>query len=143
MSLSPRLSLVTLGVADVARSTAFYTALGLVPSPAGDASVTFFNTDGAILALFGRQALADDAQVAADGSGFRGLSLAWDLPSPVEVDKAVVRMVAAGGNLVKQAEATFWGGYAGYVADPDGHLWELAHNPHFPIDAANRMRAPT
>ncbi|HEY0291918.1 MAG TPA: VOC family protein [Hansschlegelia sp.] len=137
-----RLTLLTLGVADVARSTAFYEALGLRPSSASNAEVSFFESGGVALALFGREALAADAGVSADGSGFRGQSLAWNLGSPAEVDRAVVRMVAAGGSLVKPPHKTSWGGYAGYAEDPDGHLWEIAHNPFFPFDDEGRLRLP-
>lgn len=142
MPIPLRLSLVTLGVADVARSTAFYEALGLVASSASTNNVTFFNTDGPVLSIYGREALAADAQVPAEGSGFSGVTLAWNLNSETDVDKATVRVVAAGGLMVKAPEKTFWGGYSGYVADLDGHLWELAHNPGFLVDAVGRVRAP-
>ena len=142
MSLPMRLTLVTLGVADVARSTIFYETLGLTRSSQSNDTVSFFDVGGLALALFGREELAADAGVDGSGSGFRGSSLAWNLRSPGEVDKVVVRMVAAGGGLVKAAEKTFWGGYAGYVADPDGHLWELAHNPFWPIDDDGRLQLP-
>lgn len=142
MTLSLGLSLVTLGVSDVARATAFYEALGLTASSAGSAGVTFFNTSGPILSIYGREALAEDAQVSPEGSGFRGISLAWNLMSEGEVDRAIVRIVAAGGRLIKAAEKTFWGGYSGYAEDPDGHLWEVAHNPGFGFDEVGRPRAP-
>lgn len=142
MPIPLRLSLVTLGVADVARSTAFYEALGLVASSASTNNVTFFNTDGPVLSIYGREALAADAQVPAEGSGFSGVTLAWNLNSETDVDKATVRVVAAGGLMVKAPEKTFWGGYSGYVADLDGHLWELAHNPGFVVDVVGRVRAP-
>lgn len=142
MPLPLRLSLVTLGVADVGRATAFYQALGLVASSASTEAVTFFNTTGPVLSLYHRGALAADAQLAPQGSGFAGVTLAWNLDSEADVDKAMVRIVAAGGRMIKIAEKTFWGGYSGYVADLDGHLWELAHNPGFAVDAAGRVRAP-
>jgi catechol 2,3-dioxygenase-like lactoylglutathione lyase family enzyme len=136
------LSLVTLGVADIARATAFYEALGLTRAADSNDAVSFFNTGGPVLALYGREALADDAQVSADGSGFPGVTLAWNLGSVAEVDKAMIRFVAAGGALVKPAHKAFWGGYSGYAFDPDGHLWEIAHNPGFPFDTAGRLHAP-
>ncbi|MFC7053591.1 VOC family protein [Hansschlegelia quercus] len=136
------LSLVTLGVADVARATAFYEALGLTRAAASSDAVSFFNTGGPVLALYGRDALAEDARVSAAGSGFPGVTLAWNLGSPAEVDEAMIRCAAAGGALVKPACKAFWGGYSGYIADLDGHLWEIAHNPGFPVDAAGRLRAP-
>ena len=137
-----RLTLVTLGASDVARSTAFYEALGLTRSSASNESVSFFQAGGVALAIYGRSALAEDARVDAKGDGFPGLALAWNVGSPGEVDEALARMAAAGGNLLKAAEETFWGGYSGYAADPDGHLWEVAHNPGFPFDAEGRMTLP-
>lgn len=137
-----RLTLVTLGVADVARSTEFYEALGLVRSSASDEGVSFFEVGGAVLSLYGRAALAEDARLDVNGQGFRAQSLAWNLGSPGDVDKAIVKMAAAGGGLVKAAEKTFWGGYAGFVTDPDGHLWEIAYNPGFPLDRNGRLQLP-
>lgn len=137
-----RLCLVTLGVADVARSTAFYEALGLARGPMSNDHVTFFDMDGVILALHGREALAEDAGVAAAGDGFRAATLAWNLPDRTAVDAALVRAVAVGGRPGRPAAEAFWGGYSGYFADPDGHLWEVAHNPFFPIDAKGVTRLP-
>lgn len=137
-----RLTLVTLGVADVAKATAFYEQLGLVRSSASNENVSFFDVGGTILSLYGRAALAQDADVSPEGSGFRAQTLAWNLGSEIDVDKAIVRMVAAGGSLVKAAEKTFWGGYSGYARDPDGHLWEIAHNPYMPLDQNGRARLP-
>lgn len=137
-----RLTLLTLGVADVARATRFYEAVGLVRAPAGDDGVSFFDVGGCVLAVFGREALAEDAGVSSEGEGFRGSSLAWNLASEAAVDEAMARMERAGARLVKTAQRTFWGGYAGYVADPDGHLWELAHNPFMPLDADGRLTLP-
>jgi uncharacterized protein len=137
-----RLTLVTLGVADVARSTAFYEALGLARGAASNDAVTFFDMAGIVLGLYGREALAEDARVAAAGEGFRATSLAWNLPDRPSVDAALAAAIAAGGTLVKPAEAVFWGGYSGYFADPDGHLWEVAHNPFFPLDTSGVLRLP-
>lgn len=142
MPLPLRLSLVTLGVDDLAAATSFYEQLGLSKSSESSEGVTFFDLGGVLLALFGREALARDAGVEAEGEGFRAQSLAWNLSSAGDVDKAIVRMVAAGGLLVKAAEKTFWGGYSGYVSDPDGHLWELAHNPFWPMDDNGRPQLP-
>ncbi|RXF73267.1 VOC family protein [Hansschlegelia zhihuaiae] len=139
--LQLRLTLVTLGVEDVARSTAFYEALGLVRSPASTESASFFDVGGVVLSIYARAALARDAELDPEGEGFRGQSLAWNLGSEAEVDKAIVRMVAAGAGLVKAAERTVWGGYAGYVTDPDGHLWEVACNPGFPLGQTGRLRS--
>jgi hypothetical protein len=134
--------LLTLGVADVARATAFYESLGWRRSGASVESTTFFNTVGPILTLFGREDLADDAGVSPDGSGFRAVSVAINLESREAVDAAFAEWVAAGATPVKQPVGMVWGGYSSYVADLDGHLWELAHNPHFEFDDAGVVRAP-
>jgi len=140
--MSIRLSLVTLGVADVAPARAFYEALGLEAGAMSNEAVVFFDMDGVILALYGREALAADAGIAPAGAGFRGLTLAWNLSDRASVDAALEIAVAAGGRLVQTAREVFWGGYSGYFADPDDHLWEVAHNPFFPIDAAGVTRLP-
>lgn len=137
-----RLSLVTLGVADLARARAFYAALGLEPGPASNDAVAFFDMDGVILALYGREALAEDARIDATGTGFRAVTLAWNLETRAAVDAAHAAALAAGATAVKAPEEVFWGGYSGYFADPDGHLWEVAHNPFFPIDADGVTRLP-
>ena len=135
-------TLITLGVADVSRATRFYEEMGLRRSSAGNDAVTFFQAGGVVLALFGRSALAQDAGVAEEGEGFRALSLAWNVGSETEVDEAYARLVAAGATPVKTPQKTFWGGYAAYVSDPDGHLWEIAHNPFFPFDPEGRLVLP-
>ncbi len=137
-----RLSLVTLGVADIARARAFYEALGLEAGAMSNESVVFFDMDGVILALYGREALAADARLAADGEGFAGVTLAWNLESEAAVDAAFAAALAAGGSAVKPPEKVFWGGYSGYVRDLDGHLWEVAHNPFFPLDAKGVTHLP-
>jgi len=137
--MEPRLSLVTLGVSDVRRSRVFYEALGFKAGRASEESVTFFPAGGVVLALFGRSALAEDATVADSKPGFSGVALAHNARSEGDVDKALKEAVAAGAKLIKPAGKTFWGGYAGYFADPDGHLWEVAHNPYFRFDAEGRI----
>lgn len=131
-----RVSLITLGVADVAASTAFYERLGWRRSRASvEGAVTFIDTPGGVLALWGAADLGQDAGVVGDPpNGFRGVALAINLGTPAEVDAAIEAWVAAGGTVTRPAEATEWGGYTGYVADLDGHLWELAHNPSWPLD---------
>jgi uncharacterized protein len=130
------LSVVTLGVADVAAATVFYTSLGWAVLPDSSEQITFFQLGAVVLGLFGRDALAHDAQVSAEGFGFRGVTLAINLASPPLVDAAVAHWQAVGGSLVTAPQTVFWGGYSGYVADPDGHLWEIAYNPHSPQWAA-------
>jgi len=130
-----RLSLVTLGVHDVARSTAFYERLGWKRSESNsNESVTFFQMGGIILGLYGAEALADDVGIEySDRIGFTGVTLAYNTRSKEEVDSVLAHAEAAGAVLVKSAEDVFWGGYSGYFADPDGHHWEVAWNPFFPI----------
>jgi len=137
--MEQRLSLVTLGVADVARSRAFYERLGWRAAPVSTDAIAFFDLGGWALALYGRAALAGDARVPAAGRGFSGITLAHNVRSPAEVDAILREAVAAGGALVKPAERAFWGGHSGHFADPDGHLWEVAHNPFFPLDERGRM----
>ena len=137
MTVPARISLVTLGVADVAAATSFYEALGWVRSPASvEGEVSFFATAGAILALWGAADLAADAGLATglDPGEFRGVALAVNCADRAEVDEAIDTAVAAGGQLRKPATPTDWGGYSGYVADLDGHLIEIAHNPGWPLD---------
>jgi uncharacterized protein len=142
MTVPARLTLVTLGVADVARATTFYEALGWQRSSASNDDVSFFQLGGLALSVFGRQALADDATVSSEGHGFAGVSLAINLESEAEVDRVAAEWVSCGGTIVKQPHRAFWGGYSGYVADPDGHLWELAHNPGFTLSADGSMQLP-
>ncbi|MDQ2960648.1 MAG: VOC family protein [Candidatus Dormibacteraeota bacterium] len=144
MAIPPRVSLATLGARDVATSTAFYRALGWPLSPASvEGEVSFFDTAGGLLGVFGRSALAADAHVPDDElHGFRGCSLAINLESEALVDAAFADVRAAGGTVVKEPEKVFWGGYSGYFADPDGHLWEIAHNPGWPIGDDGRPHLP-
>jgi hypothetical protein len=136
MTIPARISLVTLGVSDVARSTAFYEGLGW---PLAESSVpgevSFFRTPGAILGLFGLTDLATDAhQHDVVATGFRGVSLAINCASTDEVDQVFRDVEAAGATILKPAELVEWGGYSGYFADPDGHAWEVAHNPYWELD---------
>ena len=126
--MEPRISLVTLGVADVDRAVDFYRELGFPVDRWGDAA--FFELDGAWLSVFPREALAADAGVDAGQTGFDGVTLAHNVASREEVDSVLDELVAAGGQVTRPARETDWGGYSGYVADPDGHLWEIAYNPH-------------
>lgn len=142
MSVPQRLTMVTLGVTDVPRATAFYESLGWRRSSASQDEITFFSMEGSVLGLFGRDALAADAGVDADGSGFRGVTVALNCADRDEVDAVFAAWVAAGATPVKPPEAVFWGGYSSYVADPDGHLWEIAHNPFSPNDELGHMQLP-
>ncbi|GAA3551511.1 VOC family protein [Zobellella aerophila] len=129
--------MITLGVRDLARSVEFYQqGLGF-PRLASPPSVAFFTLSGSWLGLYGRDALAEDAGVPAEGSGFAGFSLAHNVASPEQVDELLEQAVAAGGKLVKPGQKVFWGGYSGYFADPDGYLWEVAHNPFMWVGPAD------
>lgn len=140
--MEQRVSLITLGVADIARSRAFYEVLGWKASGIGAGEVAFFQCGGLIFSLFGRADLAKDAALPAEGAGFRGIALAYNSRSRDDVDRVLAEMVAAGATLVKPAKDAFWGGYSGYAADPDGHLWEIAWNPGFPIAADGSISLP-
>ena len=142
MTVPQRLTMVTLGVADVARSTEFYEGLGWRRSSTSSETITFFKMQGSALGLFQRDALAADAEVDPAGSGFRGVTCALNCADRAEVDAVYAEWVAVGATAVKAPEAVFWGGYSSYVADPDGHLWEIAHNPYSPNDESGCMQLP-
>ena len=129
--MKPTLSLVTLGVSDLDRSRRFYEALGWEPQDwTPESKVVFFELNGVMLSLFGRDDLAEDVGVEATRStGFSSITLAHNEPSIDDVDRAFNEFISAGATAVKTPQATAWGGYSGYVADPDGHLWEVAFNP--------------
>ncbi len=136
------LSLVTLGVADMARARRFYETLGWVASGASNATVTFFHGANGTLALYMRHLLAEDADVPDRPTGFAAVTLANNMRSEADADAFMARAAAAGGRIVKPAHKVFWGGYSGYFADPDGHLWEVAHNPFFPIRDDGKLELP-
>jgi catechol 2,3-dioxygenase-like lactoylglutathione lyase family enzyme len=135
--MKPRISMITLGVDDLDKSTRFYRdGLGF-PKMDSPPEVAFFTLNGSWLGLYGRVPLADDAQVSAEGSGFNNFALAHNVTSETEVDEIMQQALDAGATLSKPAQKTSWGGYSGYFKDPDGHLWEIAHNPSFwvgPVD---------
>ncbi|MGZ4461814.1 MAG: VOC family protein [Gaiellaceae bacterium] len=126
--MDQRISLVTLGVADVARSRRFYEALGWKSGATPDADVVFFQAGGMVFALWGRQQLAEDSGVEDGGAG-GGVTLACNVRSPEEVDAVLGEAEAAGARIARPGAATFWGGYSGVFVDPDGHPWEVAHHP--------------
>lgn len=141
-SMQARLNVVTLGVRDIAKARAFYEALGFVPSEQSNQDVVFLNAGGVVLALFGRAALAEDAHLPEAGTGFGGIALAQNVAARGEVDARIQQAVSAGATLLKPAAETFWGGYAGYFADPDGHPWEVAHNPFWPLSDDGLVTLP-
>jgi predicted lactoylglutathione lyase len=127
-----RVSLVTLGVADLGRARAFYEALGWKTNAAPDDDVVFFQAGGMIVALWGRAELATDSGVE-DAGGWGGITLAHNVRSPAEVDVVLDEAREAGATVTRPGAETFWGGYSGAFTDPDGHAWEVAHNPHWTL----------
>ena len=138
------LSLVTLGVSDLNRSIAFYEALGFARKAESAEGVGFFQAGACAISVFPSQELAKDANIGFKdlSPAFRGVSLAWNCNSKTEVDAAIDRAYRAGATVQKSAEDVFWGGYSGYFFDPDGHLWEVAFNPHFPLTDDGRLTLP-
>jgi len=130
--MEQRLSLVTLGVRDLARARAFYEALGWTTGAAPADDVVFFQAGGMIVALWGREQLAEDSGVE-DSGGWGGVTLAYNARSPEEVDGVLAEAAAAGADVRRYGAETFWGGYSGAFVDPEGHAWEVAHNPHWTI----------
>lgn len=141
--MDQRLSIITLGVTDMAASRAFYERLGWQASGQSNDDVTFFQAGSVIFGLYGHAALAEDATTKDAGiPAFRGVSLAYNGRDKVEVDAVLEEAKAAGAKIIKNAEEVFWGGYSGYFADPDGHLWEVAYNPFFPIAKDGSISLP-
>jgi catechol 2,3-dioxygenase-like lactoylglutathione lyase family enzyme len=136
-----RVTLITLGVTDLARARAYYDALGWVSDEAAE-GVVFYDMGGMKLGLFGLDPLAADQGRPGARLGTGAMTLAQNFPSPAEVDAAYDAALQAGATALKAPEAVFWGGYSGYVADPDGHVWEFAHNPFWPLDASGRLQSP-
>jgi predicted lactoylglutathione lyase len=127
-----RVSLVTLGVADVGRARAFYESLGWTTRAAPDDDVVFFAAGGTIVALWSRESLAEDTGVN-DAGGWGGITLAYNTRSAEEVDAVLAEAERAGATITRPAAATFWGGYSGVFLDLEGHAWEVAHNPHWTL----------
>jgi len=136
-----RVTLITLGVDDIARARVFYEALGWQPAQAEEA-VVFYQLDGIALGLFGRAALARDQGRKGAAFGTGAMTLAQNFSDRAAVDAAYTKALAAGATPLKAPEEVFWGGYSGYYADPDGHVWEVAHNPFWPLDAEGRLTLP-
>ncbi len=160
------LHLVTLGVTELARSIAFYTAMGLRRRDQGSEKVAFFEAGGVVLSLFDRSALAADAGRCAPAAAsaeeaapaellprggvssvpsrpdFSGIALAFNVADEAAVGRVIAKAEAAGATVLKAPQRAFWGGFSGYFADPDGHVWEVAHNPFWPLDASGRPVLP-
>lgn len=138
-----RITLITLGVADLAASRAFYERLGWRAHPSSQDSVVFFQIAGAVFGLFGREALADDQGRPGTPLGTGAATLAQNFETEAEVDAAFETALAAGATALKKPEKVFWGGYSGYWADPDGHVWEVAHNPFWQLAEDGTLTLPT
>jgi predicted lactoylglutathione lyase len=137
-----RVTLITLGVTDLAASRAFYARLGWVEHSESQPGVAFFQMRGAALALFGLEELAADQGRPGAALGKGAVTLAQNFRSDAEVDAAFAAALSAGGTSLKRPEKVFWGGYSGYWADPDGHVWEVAHNPFWPLAADGSLTLP-
>ncbi|MGD9866038.1 MAG: VOC family protein [Pseudodonghicola sp.] len=136
-----RVTLITLGVADLDRARAFYAALGWVPAQVQE-GVVFYQLNGQVLGLFGRQALAADQGRPRAELGTGAMTLAQNFTTEAGVDAAFEAALAAGATMLKRPEKVFWGGYSGYYADPDGHVWELAMNPFWPLSDDGALTLP-
>jgi len=139
--MEQRISILTLGVADLATSRDFYERLGWRPSMESE-GIVFFQAGGIALALYPREELARDARISPEGSGFNRVTVAYNTRSRDEVDTVLDEAKAAGAKIVKPAEEAFWGGYSGYFSDPDGFLWEVAWNPSFAISEEGSIHIP-
>ena len=140
--MEQRVSLITLGVADLDRSREFYERLGWRRSMAKTEGIVFFELCGIAFSLYPRVELAKDINVSSEGHGFSGITLAYNTRSREEVDSVLAQASGAGATLVKPAREAFWGGYSGYFSDPDGFLWEVAWNPSFQIAEDGSVRLP-
>ncbi len=141
--MEARIHFITLGVRDLATAVRFYRdGLGWPLSAASKGDVAFFRTGGVVLALYPREKLAEDAGVPASGNGFRGVALAHNVRRREDVAELLAQAVSAGATLVKPAQDVFWGGHSGYFADPEGHLWEVAWNPHIPFADDGALMLP-
>jgi uncharacterized protein len=136
-----RLSLITLGVSDLSRARQFYEGLGWSTRAKPDDDVVFFQAGGMVVALWDRAKLAEDSTVT-DGGGWGGVTLAYNTRSTAEVDEVIEQARAAGAAVGREPADTFWGGYSGIFIDPDGHPWEVAHNPRWAIGEDGSVTLP-
>jgi len=142
LRVEQRVSILTLGVTDLARSRKFYERLGWRASTVSNDSITFFQAGSMILALYSRAELAKDANLSPEGQGFPGFTVSFNARTRAEVDKVLAEAKSAGGKILKPAQEAFWGGYSGYFADPDNFSWEVAWNPSFPISDDGAIHLP-
>lgn len=139
--MEQRVSLITLGVSDLGRARSFYEALGWSTAAGPDDDVVFFQAGGMVMALWDRGKLAEDSAVS-DAGGWGGVTLAHNVRSPEEVDAVLAEADAAGGTVARPGGPTFWGGYSGVFVDPEGHPWEVAHNPDWAIHDDGSITLP-
>jgi uncharacterized protein len=139
--MDQRLSLVTLGVRDLRRAREFYEAIGWTTRAEPDDDVVFFQAGGMVVALWDRERLAGDSGVD-DSGGWGGVTLAHNVGSPADVDRVIAEAEAAGARIPRHGAETFWGGYSGVFVDPDGHPWEVAHNPRWELREDGSIRLP-
>ncbi len=133
--MDQRLTIISLGVNNLEISNKFYLEkFGWKKMVSSNEYISFFQLNGILLSLYPREKLAEDATVSAEGNGFKGFSLAYNTRSKEEVDSLFENLKSKGVKIVKQPEEVFWGGYSGYIADPDENLWEIAYNPFLPLD---------
>jgi predicted lactoylglutathione lyase len=139
--MDQRLSLITLGVADLSRARSFYEGLGWSTRAEPEDDVVFFQAGGMVVALWDRARLAEDSAVT-DGGGWGGVTLAYNTRSPGEVDEVIEQARSAGATIGREPGETVWGGYSGIFIDPDGHPWEVAHNPRWTIGEDGSLTLP-
>jgi catechol 2,3-dioxygenase-like lactoylglutathione lyase family enzyme len=142
MSIALRLSLVTLGVADVERAARFYETLGMKRRLRSAEGVAFFEAGGAVVSLYGRDSLERDIGLGGAKTDFGGITLAFNVGSEPEVDATLSVAEKAGAKILKGGHKVFWGGYIGFFSDPDAHIWEVAYNPQFPFDERGQIVLP-
>lgn len=139
--MKQHLHLITLGVRDFEKSKKFYAdTLGWAPASASQDDVAFFQAGGVVLGVYPREKLAEDAMTSPEGSGFSGITLAYNAQSEAEVDEIIGELKAKGVKIVKEPQKVFWGGYSSYFADPDDYHWEVAYNPFFPFDENGNLK---
>jgi len=139
--MDQRVSVITLGVSDLGRARTFYAALGWRPAGDTPPDVVFFQAGGMVVALWDRERLAQDSAVQ-DTGGWGGVTLAYNVPTPGDVDEVIAEVRAAGGVVGREPAQTFWGGYSAVFIDPDGHPWEVAHNPAWTLGEDGTVTIP-
>lgn len=138
--MNRHLHLITLGVSDFEKSRKFYTdILGWKPTSTSNDNILFFQAGGVVMAIYPREKLAEDAMTSPEGSGFSGITLAYNAQSEAEVDEIIGDLKAKGVKIVKEPQKVFWGGYSSYFADPDDYRWEVAYNPFFEFDEKGNL----